>query len=69
MSFENENDRTSHSKCYLPKEESKGRIQKFKETEDTKHIYRKELDKICFWCGMDNGDLIDLAKEQLQITF
>ena len=27
---------------------NKERIQQFKETEDTKHIYRNELDKVCF---------------------
>ena len=27
---------------------NKDRIQKFKETEDTKYIYRNDLDKACF---------------------
>ena len=27
---------------------NKERIQKFKETENTKNIYRNELDKVCF---------------------
>ena len=32
------------------------RIQKFKETEDLKHIYQKEIDKVCFQYDMAYGD-------------
>ena len=38
------------------------RIQKFKETGDTKCIYRNELDKACFQQDMAYGDFKDLAK-------
>ena len=31
---------------------NKERIQKYKETGDTKHIYKNELDKTCFQHGM-----------------
>ena len=31
---------------------NKKRIQKFKETRDTKYIYRNELDKVCFQHNM-----------------
>ena len=37
-------------------------IQKFKEAEDTKYIYRNELDKSCFQYDMDYGDFKDLAR-------
>ena len=45
-----------------PFTKSKERIQKFKETEDTKYIYRNELDKACFQDDMAYGDFKDLAK-------
>ena len=38
------------------------RIQKFKETGDTKYIYRNELDKACFQHVMAYGDFRDLAR-------
>ena len=38
------------------------RIQEFKETGDTKYIYRNELDKDCFQYDMAYGDFNDLAK-------
>ena len=37
-------------------------IQKFKETGETKYIYRNGLDKACFQHDMDYGDFKDLAK-------
>ena len=37
----------THSACG-PFNRNKKRIQKFKETGDTKYIYRNELDKACF---------------------
>ena len=41
---------------------SKERVQKFKETGDTKCIYRNELDKACFQHDMAYGDFKDLVK-------
>ena len=35
---------------------NKERIQKFKETEDTKYIYRNEIDKTCFQIDMAYGE-------------
>ena len=40
-----------------PFAENKKRIKKFKETEDSKYIYRNELDKACFQRDMAYGDL------------
>ena len=37
-------------------------IQKFKETRDTRYIYKNELDKACFQHDMAYGDLKDFAK-------
>ena len=36
-------------------------MQKFKETGDTKYIYKSELDKVCFQHDMAYGDSKDLA--------
>ena len=41
---------------------NKERIQKFRETGDTKYIYRNELDKACFQHDMAYGGVKDLAK-------
>ena len=41
---------------------NKERIQKFKETGDTKHIYKNELDEVCFQHDMAYGDFKDLAR-------
>ena len=41
---------------------NKERIQKFKETVDTSHIYKNELDKVCFQHDMAYGDFKDLAR-------
>ena len=41
---------------------NKERIQKFKETGDTKYIYRNEIDKTCFQHDMEYEDCDDLAK-------
>ena len=38
------------------------RIQKFKETGDSRYIYRNELDKACFQHDMAYRDFKDLAK-------
>ena len=40
----------------------KERSQKFKETLDTKYIYKNELDKACFQHDMVYGDFKDLAR-------
>ena len=47
----------------------KDRIQKFKQTGDSKYIYRDELDKACFQHNLAYGDFKDLKKEQLPIKF
>ena len=41
---------------------NKERITKFKETGDTKHIYRTELDKVCSQHDVVHGDFKDLAR-------
>ena len=53
--------RFTYSACG-PFTKNKERIQKFKETGDTKYIYRNELDKACFQYDMAYGDFNDLAK-------
>ena len=45
-----------------PFTKNKGRIQKFKETGDTKYIYKNELDKACFQHDMAYGGFKDLAR-------
>ena len=45
-----------------PFTKNKKRIQKFKETGDTNHIYKNELDKACFQHDMAYGDFKDLAR-------
>ena len=45
-----------------PITKNKERIQKFKETGDTSHIYKKELDKTCFQYDMAYGDFKDLKR-------
>ena len=44
------------------KKKQKKRIRKFKETGDTKYIYRNELDKACFQHDITYGDFKDLAR-------
>ena len=48
--------------AYGPFTKNKKRIQKFKETGDSRYIYRNELDKVCFQHDMTYGDFKDLAK-------
>ena len=48
--------------AFEPFTKNKERIQKFKETRDTKYIYRYELDEACFQHDMTYGDFEDLAK-------
>ena len=45
-----------------PFTKSKERIQRFKETGDTRYIYKNELDKVCFQHDMAYGDFNDLAR-------
>ena len=40
----------------------KERIQKFKETRDSRYIYQKELDEVCFQHDMAYGDFKDLTR-------
>ena len=40
----------------------KERIQKFKQTRDSRYIYKNELDKACFQHDMTYGDFKDLRK-------
>ena len=50
-----------YSAC-VPFTKDKERIQKLKETGDTKYIYRNKLDKACFQHDMAYGDFKDLAR-------
>ena len=45
-----------------PFTKNKKRIQKFKQTGDSRYIYKNELDKACFQHDMAYGDFKDLAK-------
>ena len=45
-----------------PFTKSKERIQIFKETGDTRYIYKNELDKACFQHDMAYGDINDLKR-------
>ena len=45
-----------------PFTKNKERIQKFKETGDTRYIYKNELDKTCFQQDMAYGEFKDLAR-------
>ena len=53
--------RFTYSAC-RPLTKDKERIQKFKETGDTKYTYKNELDKSCFQHDIANGDFKDLAR-------
>ena len=50
-----------YSAC-VPLTKNKERIQKFKETGDSRYIYKNELDKACFQNDVAYGDFKDLAK-------
>ena len=52
-----------------PFTKNKERIQKFKETGDTKYIYRNELDKAWFQHGLAMEILKIYQEQQLQIKF
>ena len=45
-----------------PFTKNKERVQKFKETADSRYIYRNELDKACFQHDMVYGDFKDSAE-------
>ena len=45
-----------------PFTKNKERVQKFKETGDSKYTYKNELDKACFQHDMGYGDFKDLAR-------
>ena len=45
-----------------PFTKNKERVQKFKETGDSRYIYRNELDKACLHHDMAYGGFNDLAK-------
>ena len=45
-----------------PFPKNKERIQKFKQTGDSRYIYRNELDEACFQHDMAYGDFKDLTK-------
>ena len=45
-----------------PFTKNKERIQKIKETGDSRYIYRNELDKACFQHDMGYGDFKDLTR-------
>ena len=45
-----------------PFTKNKERIQKFKQTGDSRYIYKSELDKACFQHDMAYGDFKDLTK-------
>ena len=51
----------TYSAC-RPFTKNKERIQNIKETGDTSHIYKNELDKACFQHDMRYGDFKDLKR-------
>ena len=51
-----------------PFTKNKQRIQKFKETGDSRYIYQNELDKACFQHDMTYGDFKDLIGRATSIT-
>ena len=46
-----------------PFNKNKERIQKYKETADSRYIYRNELDEACFQHDMADGDFKDLTRK------
>ena len=56
----------TYSAC-APFTKDKERIEKFKETGDTKYIFKYELGKACFQHDMAYGDFKNLEEEQLLI--
>ena len=52
-----------------PFNKNKEQIQKFKETGDTKYIYKTKLDKACFQHDMSYGDFKDLKRRTFSDSF
>ena len=52
-----------------PFTKNKERIQKFKETVDSRHIYKNKLDKACFQHDVDYGDFKDVANRMAADKF
>ena len=50
-------------------QKNRERIKKFKETGDTRYIYKNELDKACFQNDIACGDFKDLAKRTASDKF
>ena len=47
---------------HLQKTNTKKRLQKFKETGNSRYIYQNKIDKACFQHGMADGDFKDLTR-------
>ena len=58
----------TYSAC-RPFTKSKERIQKFKQTGDSRYIYKNELDKACFQHDVVYGDFKDLQKITAAVKF
>ena len=56
----------TNSACW-PFTKNKKRIQKFKETGDSRYIYQNELDKACFQHDIAYGDFKDLARRAASV--
>ena len=52
----------TYSACGPLEKKNKERIQRFKETRDSRYIYQKELDKACFQHDMAYGVFKDLTR-------
>ena len=52
----------THSAC-VPFTKHRERLEKFRETDNLKHLYKNELNKSCFAHDGANSDSKDLAKE------
>ena len=48
--------------CLWTTYKNKERIQKFKETRDSRYIYQNELDKSCLQHDIAYGDFVDLTR-------
>ena len=48
-----------------PSTKDRERVQKFKETDNLKHLYRNELDKACFAHDAGCSDSKELAKKTI----
>ena len=58
----------TYSAC-RPFTKYKERIQKFKETGDSRYIYQNELDKVCFQHDLPYGGFKDLNRKQYLIKY